>query len=147
MSSVQASHVLHPVEASEDWWAYHSIRRRVLFEARGQFGVYQEHHPDEAKPLNHPMLLLHDHRPIGVIRIDISAPEVWFRRVAIVEGLQRRGHGSALLILAEDFAKTHGCTRALSNVDPDAVPFYQRCGFERQSCENATDSVPMQKQI
>ena len=45
-----------PVEAGE-WRAYHDIRRRVLFEARGE--PYDENHPDEHASGNYPKLLKH----------------------------------------------------------------------------------------
>jgi hypothetical protein len=51
---------------------YHDIRREVLFEARGQFGVYNENHPDDVAAGNHAKLLLHRGHPVGVIRIDVS---------------------------------------------------------------------------
>ena len=65
------------------WRAYHDIRREVLFEARGQFGVYNENHPDDRVAGHHAKLLLHRGDPIGVIRIDISGTEAIYRRVAI----------------------------------------------------------------
>ncbi|MBO0799148.1 MAG: hypothetical protein J2P31_10045 [Blastocatellia bacterium] len=43
----------------EEWRAYHAIRRKVLFENRGLFGIYIENHPDEFAPGNHPMILFH----------------------------------------------------------------------------------------
>ena len=63
-----------------EWRAYHDIRRRVLFEARGQFGVYDERRPDEKAPGHHPKLLLYRGDPVGVIRIDIDATTANCRR-------------------------------------------------------------------
>jgi GNAT superfamily N-acetyltransferase len=114
---------------SASWRAFHDIRREVLFEARGQYGVYDESHPDDAAPGNHPKLLLHRGRPVGVIRIDISGHEALLRRVAIRSELQRCGHGRALVSLAEAFAMSHRCGRLASHVARDAVGFYEKCGF------------------
>ena len=75
------------------------------------------------------MLLLFDGDPIGVIRIDIAKPVAWFRRVAIKESFQRQGHGSELMRLAERFAVEHGISRIQSDVDQDAISFYDRFGF------------------
>jgi GNAT superfamily N-acetyltransferase len=101
----------------------------VLWEARGRFGVYDDTHPDEYKDGHFPKLLFVEGNPIGVIRIDIAKPVAWFRRVAIRESLQRQGHGSELMRLAERFATRHGVTRIQSDVDQDAIPFYERFGF------------------
>lgn len=117
--------------ASESEWAvYHEIRRRVLFERRGRGDAYDAHHPDDVRPTNHPFILWCADEALGVIRVDIIDEGVAiFRRVAVREDAQRRGHGRQLLAKAEQFARVHGCTRIDSHVDIDAVGFYQRCGF------------------
>jgi len=115
------------------WRAYHDIRRRVLFEARGQLGVYDESRPDEKAPGHHPKLLLYRGDPIGVVRIDIDATTAILRRVAVRADVQRLGHGRVLLRLAHEFARQCGCVRLVSHVAADAVQFYQKCGFTIES--------------
>jgi len=122
---------------ADAWRVYHTIRREVLFEARGLFGVYDENRPDEKAPTNHARLLLHRGEPIGVIRVDISGSEAILRRVAIRLDAQRHGHGRAMLSLAEAFAAEQGCRRVVSHVAPDAVAFYEKCGFSKDG-----DSAP-----
>jgi len=117
-----------PTDEAE-WRAYHDIRRRVLFEARGQSGVYREDGPDERAPGNHPKLLLYCGEPVGVVRIDVDATTAICRRVAIRSDVQRLGHGRVLLSLVQQFARENGCERLASHVAPDAVEFYERCGF------------------
>jgi RimJ/RimL family protein N-acetyltransferase len=140
-SRLVAAHALTDYEfvspADEAGWrSYHDIRRHVLFEARGSSGVYDETHPHDRAPGNHPKLLLFRSEPVGVIRIDIAAENAIFRRVAIRADMQRRGHGSVLLWLAERFAVEHGCRQLTSFVALDAVGFYQKCGF-------ALDAAPV----
>ena len=120
--------LITPTDVTE-WRAYHDIRRRVLFEARGQFGVYQENRPDDSVPGNHPKLLLYRGEPVGVVRIDVAGTTAICRRVAIRSDVQRLGHGRALLSLVQQFARDTGCGRLASHVAPDAVGFYERCGF------------------
>jgi len=115
--------------APAEWRAYHDVRRRVLFEARGQFGVYDENHSDERSPGHHPKLLLYRRDPVGVVRVDIEATRAIFRRVAVRADVQRLGHGRVLLMLAQRFAEESGCVTLVSYVTPDAVDFYHRCGF------------------
>src|SRR4029453_14045577 len=87
--------------------AYHEIRRRVLFEARGRYGVYDPHRPDETAPGHFPRLLLYAGDPIGVVRIDVAGSTAILRRVAIRADVQRRGHGRMLIALVEQFAKAN----------------------------------------
>ena len=61
------------------WRRYHEIRRHVLFEARGRFGIYDEDHPDERVPGHYPKLLLFRNDPVGVLRIDIEVPDADLR--------------------------------------------------------------------
>jgi GNAT superfamily N-acetyltransferase len=134
-----------PGDANE-WRAYHDIRRRVLWDARGLSG-YDERRPDETAPGHHSRLLLFRGEPIGTIRIDIAGKTALFRRVAVRVDVQRRGHGRVLLLLAEAFAEAQGCSRIESSVAPDAVAFYRRCGFvvEGDSPSGSRASVPMSK--
>ncbi|HYW71002.1 MAG TPA: hypothetical protein VE961_08210, partial [Pyrinomonadaceae bacterium] len=79
----EADHILVSPRSQQEWLAYHTIRRKVLFENRGNFGVYNEAHPDEFKRGHHPMVLVLNGLAIGVIRVDLAGPVAWFRRVAI----------------------------------------------------------------
>lgn len=119
---------LRPVTTKADWSAFHSIRKRVLWDARGQTG-YDPEHPDDRADGKHPFLLWYEGQPIGVLRVDLVPPVAVLRRVAVVEGLQRRGHGRKMVALAEDFARREGCSLAASNVDREAVGFYRRLGY------------------
>ena len=113
-----------------EWKAYHDIRRQVLFEARGEFGTYDENHPDERAVGNHPKLLIYRGDPVGTIRIDIDGTTAILRRVAIRADAQRHGHGRILLLLAQRFATENGCVKLASFVAPDAVGFYRSFGFD-----------------
>ena len=141
-------HTLRAPNGDEEWRAYHAIRRKVLFENRGHFGVYDENYPDEFGTINYPLILIYKGEPIGVIRIDVDGGVAWFRRVAVRKELQRAGHGKALLGLAEAFARGEGCFEVRSTVAADAVGFYERCGYLRDSSKPATvEVVPMQKRL
>jgi len=114
-----------------EWTTYHDIRRHVLFELRGRGASYDVDHPDERRPAHYPLMLWSGKLAVGVIRIDVEERVAIFRRVAIRPEVQRQGYGRKLLLLAEQFAKRHACTRIESHVDPGAVTFYERCGYER----------------
>jgi len=141
--------LVSPTDA-RTWRSYHDIRRDVLFETRGRATAYDENHPDERAPGNHPKLLLYRGDPVGVIRIDVASPRALLRRVAIRADVQRSGHGRVLLSLAERFAAEHGCRQLESHVASDAVGFYQKCGFVidgNKAASAGPGSVLMRKDI
>jgi GNAT superfamily N-acetyltransferase len=122
---------LAPPVTPEQWSSYHELRRAVLFENRGRFGVYDENHPDEFLPNNYPMLLYRGSEGVGAVRIDID-PEariVTFRRVAIRQDLQRQGLGRMMMEEAEAFARGRGCRVFVAHVARDAVGFYEKLGY------------------
>jgi GNAT superfamily N-acetyltransferase len=127
----------------QDWAAYHAIRRRVLFELRGNGAAYDEHHPDETRPGHHPLLLWAADSPVGTIRIDVDGARAIFRRVAIREDLQRRGYGRQLLEAAEQFAREQHCTQIESYVDADAIGFYEKCGFGHADAAGSSHAAPL----
>ena len=127
---------LRAVETSSDWSSFHSIRRAVLWDARGLDG-YDSEHPDDRASGNHPFLLLLDGVPIGVVRVDVSPPYAILRRVAIAQAWQRSGHGTQLVQLAEGFARRAGCSKVGSHVDREAVGFYERLGYASTSNDDA----------
>jgi GNAT superfamily N-acetyltransferase len=141
MSWRPEAYALITPSTEEEWASYHRIRRTILFERRGQFGVYDPNRPDERKPGNFPKLLICDSHHVGVVRIDVSADVAYLRRVAIDEPWQRQGLGRLLLALAESFAIEHGARRLESSVAVDAVAFYSKCGYRsRQSVAGNVDT-------
>ena len=130
-----------------DWEAYHRIRRRILFELRGRGEEYDPNHPDEHLPGHHPKILFEDQVAIAVIRIDLEPPDAIFRRVAVREEYQRRGYGTTLLKLAEEFARAHASSSIISFVDAEAVAFYRKCGFVAAELPASPGTLPMRKLI
>ena len=115
------------MESEDEWNAYHSIRRQVLFG-----DGYDANHPDDRNENNHPVLLEWRGKPIGSMRVDLASEADYaiMRTVAIVKDLQRQGHGRIMLGMAEDYAADHRCSWAVTIAANDAVPFYEKCGYE-----------------
>ena len=118
------------VATEGDWRDYHSLRRKVLWEARGRSN-YDEKHADEYLPAHHPLLLKLDGRAIGTTRLDDFGNGTGaVRLVAIAIDVQRQGHGRALSALVEDYARRLGINALFVNAAPDAVGYYQKMGWE-----------------
>jgi GNAT superfamily N-acetyltransferase len=118
-------------KTDSEWDAYHRIREHVLWELRGQYGVYDRSGPDEFRDENHPKILLQSAKAVGVVRIDLieETQEAAFRKVAIIPEDQRKGYGKRLMKLSEDFAFSKGYTKYFANVSLDAVEFYRKIGY------------------
>jgi len=134
---------LRGLATAEDWASYHAIRRRVLFELRGNSAAYDETHPDERRSGHHPFLLWAAGTAVGAIRVDIDGERAIFRRVAIREDFQRRGYGRHMIEAAEQFARQRHCTRVESHVDSGAVGFYERCGFTHATPATVGQTAPL----
>ena len=84
-------YVLREAVSGPDQQAYHSIRRSVLFDARGRTG-YDENYPEETKPNNLRLLLLCDDQPVCAFRLDRAANNVGIiRLMAVTKEEQRKG--------------------------------------------------------
>ena len=135
-------------ENEEDWVNYHKIRRVVLFEERGRFGVYDENHPDEYLKDNYPKILVKDGAYLGVARIDIENDKAVVRRVAIDSNEQRKGYGRALLELIEEFARKFPSVKMIeSSVADDAVEFYRKCNYKTVKKMKDSESTLMTKEL
>jgi N-acetylglutamate synthase-like GNAT family acetyltransferase len=142
------------VRAPEEWDVYHCIRRMELFGARGRIGIYDSNHPDEYL-LNHfPLLLQWEGQGIGTTRLDVrDGGLAVVRLVAITKTLQRKGHGRVLAGCVEAFAREKQVSKLLVNAASDAVGFYERIGFVRESWDPTelvgwnVDSIQMAKSL
>jgi GNAT superfamily N-acetyltransferase len=127
---MEATYRLRRVESLTDWHAYHNIRRTELFAVQCPDVVYDSNHPDEHEPSNLPHVLEADRTIVGTIRIDLmGACCAAFRLIAIRKALQRQGHGTRLLTLAEQLVAELGCAQVTIQSAPSAVPFYRRYGY------------------
>ena len=113
MADPRDRYTLRPPQSSDDWSAYHAIRRGAIFAPLLPRHTYDEHDPDEFKPGHLPHLLVRDGEIVGTVRIDlIDADQAGLRLIGIRNDLQRQGHGAILLQLAEKAAHAFGRTMA-----------------------------------
>ncbi|MBB4193707.1 N-acetylglutamate synthase-like GNAT family acetyltransferase [Rhizobium aethiopicum] len=120
---------LRQVKESEDWQAYHAVRRHVLFELRGLDG-YDDNHPDEYEASHIPLLLRKDGVALGTVRLDLSdGASGIVRLVAILPEYQRQGLGRILMSEVERLAVEYGLSRLEAHAAPYAVHFYEKLGW------------------
>ncbi len=147
------SYQLVDVATASDWRDYHSLRRQVLWEARGRRG-YDQNHPDEYLPTNRPLLLKLEGRSIGTAHLDDFGNGTGaVRLVAVAPGMQRHGHGRVLATLVEDYARRLGLKVLYVNAAPEAVGYYEKLGWhaclwnEAELVGIAAGSTQMSKDI
>jgi len=74
----------------------------------------------------------------GVLQTSLGADHLWIENVAVHPHHQRRGHGQALLVLAEQLARHAGLDtlRLLTNsAFASNVALYQKLGYEIEGSE------------
>lgn len=146
---------LRAVKTDEEWAALHEIRRRVLF-APGRLAddiEYNPDHPDDRADENVPHILMLDEHPIGVARLDLKGNRAVVRLVAITPEYQRNGFGEIMDRMLTEKAWELGVKQMRVNAAPDAVGFYEKAGWRRESWDPeeltgiASDSIQMVKDI
>jgi len=139
MTAPTDRYVLRPVKSAADWSAYHAIRRDAIFAPLLPGQAYDESDPDEHKPGNLPHVLLCDGDVVGTVRIDlIDDMQAGLRLIGIRQDLQRRGHGAALLALAERAAHAFGRTDIVINAHPTSLKFYLANGYAEGDWRDAS---------
>jgi|SRR6516162_7664627 len=132
MADPLASYSLRPVQSPQQWSAYHAIRRDAIFATLLPGQAYDEHDPDEFEHRHLPHVLLRDREVIGTVRIDLIGDiQAGLRLIAIRRDLQRQGHGSVLLQLAEQAARAFGRTEIVINAHPASLTSISPTGIAR----------------
>ena len=147
-------YALAPVTTDADWQAMHTLRRTTLFSPERRPGfVYDANHPDDRALENVPYLLIGNGTPIGMVRLDYRGETAVVRLVAIAPDLKRQGHGTVLDRLVAEAARARGVGTLVVNSAPDAVGFYEKCGWQRHVWDKdelvglAADCVQMRKAL
>lgn len=144
---------LRAVKTEEEWQAMHDIRRRVLFApGRQPDGIeYDPNHPDDRVEENVPHLLMLDGEPIGTARLDLKGDRAVVRLVAVLPEHQRNGYGDLMDQMLTEKAWELGVKQMRVNAAPDAVGFYEKTGWHKESWDPeelvgiASNSVQMVK--
>ena len=131
-------YALRPVRSPQQWSVYHAIRRDAIFSALLPGQAYDEHDPDEFQHRHLPHALVRDGEIIGTVRIDlVGEAQAGLRLIAIRRDLQRQGHGSVLLRLAEHAARGLGRNEIVINAHPTSLSFYLANGYREGEWRDA----------
>lgn len=116
------------------------VRRAVFIEEQGVPEELEWDGEDEAAI--HVLASDHDGQPIGTGRLLMHDPPAHIGRMAVVKAWRGRGVGSAILdaLLAE--VGRRGLAGVFLNAQTQAVPFYERFGFEREGQEFPDAGMP-----
>lgn len=145
---------LRVVQTDDEWAAMHDIRRRVLF-TPGRHGnvTYDDNHPDDRAEGNIPHILMLDEAPIGILRLDVKGDYGMIRLVAIAPEHQRNGYGELMEKMLTEKAWGLGLKQLRLNSAPDAVGFYEKTGWRKETWDPeelvgiASDCVQMVKDL
>ena len=138
MNHALERYALRPVRLPQEWSTYQAIRRAAIFSVLLPGQAYDEHDPDEFQHRHLPYVLVRDAEIIGTVRIDlVGETQAGFRLIAIRRDLQRQGHGSVLLRLAERAARNLGRTEIVINAHPTSLSFYLANGYREGEWHDA----------
>lgn len=132
---------------------YHAIRKQELFDVRGRDG-YDPDRPEERQPGNFPLLFKVDDVGIGTARLDTRSSDTGVvHLVSITHTEQGKGYGRLLMNALEEFAREKGFSKLVLNAAQEAIGFYERLGYIRESWDPSeltgisADSVQMSKSL
>jgi N-acetylglutamate synthase-like GNAT family acetyltransferase len=122
---------LRSPQTEEEWTSYHAIRIAEIQNRYCQGEEYNYKNPEEELESNYRFVFVDSSteppKVIGVIRVDLlDGTEAALRWVAIEGALQRNGHGTCMLVLAEKFAREQGKTLMRVPAEEDSRGFYER---------------------
>lgn len=116
----------------------HEIREKVLFPD----GDYDRNHPDDRKPNHHCFIFLANDMPVGTVRLDFIHPhEAAVRLVAILPEYQGQKIGLKMMSDAENYAKSKGIKKLVTNSAKNAIKFYESLGFSPQKWTDPGEGI------
>lgn len=81
-----------------------------------------------------------DGRPVGTVSLlDESFPQMRLRQMAVVDNVQGLGIGAKLVRHLEKVAKEHGANEIILDARFNAIPFYEKLGYE--CCSEIYDKI------
>ena len=115
-------------ETPAEWEKYYEIRWKILREPWDQ---ERGNEKDNLEAKAYHLLAKEKKEILGVGRIHLnSTKEAQVRYMAVLPQAQGRGIGAKILKELEEFVKEINIEKIILNAREDAVPFYQRAGYQ-----------------
>lgn len=124
--------ILQTPHSASDWNAYHRIRFQQIHQRYCPELIYDPNDPEEKDVNNFPLVFCQEGtaQVIGTIRIDLLPEnEASFRWVGIDAHFVRKGFGTKMLGLAEQFVKERQRSMIRIPATAESLPFAQTLGF------------------
>jgi ribosomal protein S18 acetylase RimI-like enzyme len=112
--------------ASPAYWATIALRDQVL---RKPLGLCYAAEELQAEKDSRHIACYRAGRLVGCLVLRPQGDDARMRQVAVIEDLQRRGIGKALVEYSEALARGLGFRRMVLHAREMAVPFYERLGY------------------
>lgn len=122
---MNTSFIVRRADWERDGDALREIRRNVFIVEQGVPEILEWDDIDARSV--HALAIDEDANPIGCGRL---LPDGHIGRMAVLAHWRRHGVGGALLRFLMDAARSDGHRRSILNAQVDAIPFYERYGFE-----------------
>lgn len=120
-------------ECESEWSAYHSIRERGFYVPLGlieMLGPYDPGFADQYRADYTPLVMIRNGIVVATMGFqDMGNGIGQFRGVAVEPACQRRGYGSVMMSMGEDWARRHDFNRVWVRAHETAVMFYARCAY------------------
>ena len=124
---------------TEEWEAYHRLRKDLLFAPAGI--VYDENHPSLTDPALKHLVFIKGTQIIAAGSLEWRNDKIVIvRSLAVDRRFQHQGMGRLFLERLEKWAVFQGAQHAYVNANRQAIPFYQKHGYEKHSFD---DDSPM----
>lgn len=131
----QGNFILRSPMTSREWQTYHDIRQtEIVNRYCSKDYLYNFNDPEEQMTTNYRFVLmdayLSNEKVVGVIRVDLlKGQESSIRWVAIAPGNQRKGYGTIMLTLVEQFVLSQGRHLIRVPAEEESKVFYEKLGF------------------
>ena len=109
--------------------------------------------PDELESEKHNLMMAayEDDRMLGCCMLVQEAPEaVRLRQMAVINDLQGKGIGKALMQFAENLARDRGYRKIMMHARKNALGFYEKMGYKKVGEEFQEITIPhyvMEKEL
>lgn len=135
------NYIIRSPENSEEWEKYLLFRWEIL---RKPLGMSQDSLADDLEDQSyHLMGVDNDENVIASGRVHFnSQEEAQIRYMAVVDSFKRKGIGSQIVKILEEYALSKGASKMILNARENAISFYLSLGYEEIGPYQSDTGIP-----